>query len=123
MATSVLKPNHNLLLSFCNIGYLTQRNGYQQPKSIRFLLKEDTKTLDEVVVIGYGVQKKADLTGICCKTLTQKNEIHKVTPTSARRCKANYRRGSHPYLKVVPQVRQPVSWSAVLGTLNNASPL
>ena len=27
------------------------------------VLKEDTKTLDEVVVIGYGVQRKADLTG------------------------------------------------------------
>ena len=27
------------------------------------MLKEDTKTLDEVVVVGYGVQKKVNLTG------------------------------------------------------------
>lgn len=26
-------------------------------------MKEDTRTLDEVVVVGYGVQKKSDLTG------------------------------------------------------------
>lgn len=45
------------------IGYLTQETVINNQKSIRFLLKEDTKTLDEVVVIGYGVQKKADLTG------------------------------------------------------------
>lgn len=40
------------------IGYLTQETVINNQKSIRFLLKEDRKTLDEVVVIGYGVQKK-----------------------------------------------------------------
>ena len=30
---------------------------------LKITLKEDTKTLDEVVVVGYGVQKKANLSG------------------------------------------------------------
>ena len=30
---------------------------------MKITLKEDTKTLDEVVVVGYGVQKKANLSG------------------------------------------------------------
>ena len=32
-------------------------------KELNIVLKEDTETLDEVVVVGYGVQKKANLTG------------------------------------------------------------
>ena len=45
------------------IGYATQRipvNGRQQ---LNVQLVEDTETLDEVVVVGYGVQKKVNLTG------------------------------------------------------------
>lgn len=30
---------------------------------MKIVLKEDTELLDEVVVVGYGVQKKANLTG------------------------------------------------------------
>ena len=32
-------------------------------KTIQVVLREDTETLDEVVVVGYGSQKKANLTG------------------------------------------------------------
>ena len=34
----------------------------QEKKSLEIILKEDTKTLDEVVVIGYGTQRKGDVT-------------------------------------------------------------
>lgn len=39
------------------IGYLTQETVINNQK-VSVSIKEDTKTLDEVVVIGYGVQKK-----------------------------------------------------------------
>lgn len=43
------------------VGYLTQKiTDFNQ---IKIILKEDTQQLDEVVVVGYGVQKKAHLTG------------------------------------------------------------
>ncbi|MDE6394902.1 MAG: TonB-dependent receptor [Duncaniella sp.] len=43
------------------IGYLPQTISDFSQKTI--VLKEDSETLDEVVVVGYGVQKKAHLTG------------------------------------------------------------
>ena len=48
-----------LQISF--VGYQTQE--VKASKSMRITLKEDTELLDEVVVVGYGVQKKANLTG------------------------------------------------------------
>ena len=44
------------------IGYVPQR--FSAPfKLTKIILKEDTQQLDEVVVVGYGTQKKAHLTG------------------------------------------------------------
>lgn len=57
---SNVKKGATLEISF--VGYITQAavwNG--QP--IEVVMKEDTKTLDEVVVVGFGSQKKANLTG------------------------------------------------------------
>lgn len=45
------------------IGYKTQDISLQGKNDLSIILKEDTETLDEVVVVGYGVQKKINLTG------------------------------------------------------------
>lgn len=45
------------------IGYKTQEVLIQNQKVFNIVLKEDTEVLDEVVVVGYGVQKKATLSG------------------------------------------------------------
>ncbi|MDD4428107.1 MAG: TonB-dependent receptor [Paludibacter sp.] len=45
------------------IGYLTESINVDDTSHIRVKLKEDTKLLDEVVVVGYGTQKKVNLTG------------------------------------------------------------
>lgn len=45
------------------IGFLTQTISLNGQSSIKILLKEDSNTLDEVVVVGYGTQKKSDVTG------------------------------------------------------------
>lgn len=49
-----------LVISY--IGYVTQEVPTTGKKSLEIILKEDTKTLDEVVVIGYGTQRKGDVT-------------------------------------------------------------
>lgn len=49
-----------LVISY--IGYVTQEVPATGKKSLEIILKEDTKTLDEVVVIGYGTQRKGDVT-------------------------------------------------------------
>lgn len=45
------------------IGYKTQVLKPQAGKQLAVTMSEDTEVLDEVVVVGYGVQKKRDLTG------------------------------------------------------------
>ncbi len=49
-----------LVISY--LGYVTQEVPTAGKNSLEIVLKEDTKTLDEVVVIGYGTQRKGDVT-------------------------------------------------------------
>lgn len=45
------------------VGFTTQTINVGNRSSLQIVLKEDSKTLDEVVVIGYGTQKKSDISG------------------------------------------------------------
>lgn len=45
------------------VGYTTKTVKIGNQSTIKIVLIEDTKTLDEVVVIGYGTQKKSDVSG------------------------------------------------------------
>lgn len=67
-----VKASDVLVISY--IGYLTQEVKVGNQTAINVTLKEDTKTLEEVVVIGYGSVKKKDLTGsvatVSSETLT-----------------------------------------------------
>ncbi|WP_455667070.1 SusC/RagA family TonB-linked outer membrane protein [Phocaeicola sp.] len=45
------------------VGYKTLDIPVKGQSTIKATLEEDTETLDEVVVVGYGVQKKSDVTG------------------------------------------------------------
>ena len=45
------------------IGYITQDISATGQQSLTIILKEDTQGLEEVVVVGYGVQRKVTLTG------------------------------------------------------------
>ena len=45
------------------IGYLTQEIAVEGRNKLQIVLQEDTRLLDEVVVVGYGVMRKKDLTG------------------------------------------------------------
>ncbi|MEA4984260.1 hypothetical protein SDC9_48972 [bioreactor metagenome] len=53
--------NGTILISY--IGYLNESVNIGDRSVINVRLKEDTKLLDEVVVVGYGTQKKVNLTG------------------------------------------------------------
>ena len=56
-----VKASDVLVVSY--IGYLTQEIHVGNQATVNVTLKEDTKTLDEVVVIGYGTAKRKDITG------------------------------------------------------------
>jgi TonB-linked SusC/RagA family outer membrane protein len=53
----------NAVLVFSFVGYLTQEVIIGSKTNIDVILKVDDKSLDEVVVVGYGTMKKSDLTG------------------------------------------------------------
>ena len=56
-----VKPGAVILVSY--IGYLSKEIPVKEQTKLDVLLIEDTKTLDEVVIVGYGSQKKVNLTG------------------------------------------------------------
>ena len=58
----VLTVSDNAVVKVSYIGYVAQQVKAVQGKPLNIVLREDTKTLDEVVVIGYGIQRKGDVT-------------------------------------------------------------
>lgn len=59
--TLSVSPNAVLVVSY--IGYLPQEIPVTNQTSVSIRLKEDTQALEEVVVVGYGQQKKVSVTG------------------------------------------------------------
>ena len=53
----------NAVVEVSFIGYVTQAIEVKGKTSLKVTLQEDNQALDEVVVVGYGVQRKSDLTG------------------------------------------------------------
>jgi len=58
---SNVKSDATLVISY--IGYVTQEVALNGRSSVNVTIQEDKKVLDEVVVVGYGVQKRSDVTG------------------------------------------------------------
>lgn len=58
-----LEVSDGALLDVSYIGYLNQEIKVGNQKQLAISLSEDTQNLDEVVVVGYGTQKKANLSG------------------------------------------------------------
>lgn len=75
-----VKASDVLVVSY--IGYLTQEIKVGNQSVINVTLKEDTKTLDEVVVIGYGTVAKRDLTGSVASVSSKELEAVPVANVS-----------------------------------------
>lgn len=60
---TITVPNEKAVLLISYVGYITQEITVGQQKNIKIILKEDMTKLDEVVVVGYGTQKKVNVTG------------------------------------------------------------
>lgn len=56
-----LQVPQGAILNVSSLGYLSKDIAAQ--KTMTIILEEDTQVLEEVVVVGYGVQRKSDLTG------------------------------------------------------------
>ena len=58
-----LNVANDAVLRISYIGYLEQEVTTEGKSTVNITLLEDTRTLDDVVVVGYGTQKKINLTG------------------------------------------------------------
>ena len=58
-----LSVHPNAVISISYIGYITQNIKITNQTSLKVVMMDDTQALEEVVVVGYGSQKKANLTG------------------------------------------------------------
>lgn len=78
---SLSNVNKGSVLEISYIGYVSQSISITDEKPLQIILKEDSETLEEVVVVGYGVQKKANLTGAV--TSMKSNELLKSRSANA----------------------------------------
>ena len=95
-----------LVISF--IGYITQEIPLNGKTSLKVILKEDTKTLDEVVVIGYGTQRKEELTS-SVMSVKAENFVQVTTPDAAGLIK-----GKVAGLSVINPDANPLSTSEIV---------
>ncbi|GHT43269.1 SusC/RagA family TonB-linked outer membrane protein [Bacteroidia bacterium] len=75
-----VQENATLLVSF--IGYATQETRIGSQSNLNILLTEDNLALEEVVVIGYGTQKKVNLTGSVSALTSKDIQSLRVTQPS-----------------------------------------
>jgi TonB-linked SusC/RagA family outer membrane protein len=76
-----LEVGANAKLSISFIGYNSQTVVVGNQTKLKVVLTEDTETLDEVVVVGYGVQKKKLVTGATVEV--KGDDIAKLNTTQA----------------------------------------
>lgn len=76
-------PNENAAIVVSFIGYETQELAVGNRTVFDIVLKADLKQLEEVVVVGYGEIKKADLTGAVAQIQTK--DITRANPVVAAR--------------------------------------
>lgn len=137
-----ISVNSGQKLLFSYMGFVSQEVTIANQTTLNIVLVDDDKLLDEVVVVGYGVQKKSDITGSVTSipkdrleklpvtnilqavqgaaagiTITQTSAIPGDAPDALIRGKNSINAGSGPYI-VVDGV--PISKAG--GTLNDINP-
>ncbi len=77
-----LSVQQGATLVFSYIGYITQEKAAQSAMAT-IVLKEDSKTLEEVVVVGYGVQRKSSVTGAISQVKAEDMQNRTITNAPA----------------------------------------
>lgn len=111
----------NAVLQFSFIGYITQEVKVDGKNTFQITLSEDAKALDEVVVVGYGSQKKVNLTGSIGQIDSKVLESRPITSS------ASALQGTIPNLQITNASGEPGQSASlnIRGTtsINGGSPL
>ena len=113
-------PNQSVEVSY--LGYVSQVVTVAQlQKNGKVFLKEDTQALEEVVVVGYGTQKKSVVTAAISKVNAE--DLENVIPTRVD----NLLKGKASGVTITSSSGQPGAGTRInirgIGTINDASPL
>lgn len=116
-----LDVNKGEMVVFSYIGFTTREVRYDGQAVLNMALTEDTKSLEEVVVVGYGVQKKKLSTGATAQV--KGDVLSNMNTTGAMQALQGQTAG----VNITTTSGQPGKSMKVtvrgLGTVNNASPL
>lgn len=112
----------NAVIQVSYIGYVSQELRLSGKNHLDVVLKEDSQALDEIVVVGYGVQKKVNLTGSVSSIKSEELERQPIVTMKDALA------GLAPGLTVVKSSGQPGSSNPTItvrgvGTWKNAGPL
>lgn len=110
------------VLEISYIGYLTQSMPVGNKFSFQITLREDTQKLDEVVVVGFGTQKKVNLTGAV--SAVSGEQLSGLPATNV----ANMLQGKLPGVSITSETGQPGREGTSIrirgvGTMNNSDPM
>lgn len=73
-----LEVPDNSVITLSYLGYKDKSITINKSDSYRIILEEDTKTLEEVIVVGYGTQRKGNLTGSISQLKSEKLAVAPV---------------------------------------------
>lgn len=114
-----VKPSATIVITY--IGYQKQEIAVGNQSNLNVTMKTDDKSLDEVVVVGYGVQKKKLVTGATVQV--KGDDIAKLNTTNA----LTAMQSSTPGVQITQSSSQPGKGFKVnirgVGTMGTSSPL
>ena len=110
------------VLEFSSLGYTTRQERVGNRTSMRIALADDVLQREEVVVVGYGTQKKVNLTGSVSMVSSEELESRPVSNV------ANGLQGALPGVTITSASAQPGASDTTIrvrgvGTLGNSNPL
>lgn len=117
-----INVNPEAVLQFSYIGYMTREITVKDQSVLSIKLSEDTQALNEVVVVGYGVQRKVTTTGAVTKL--EGDDLNKMTVVNVTKAL----QGMSPGITIVdrggaPGSDDPEIYLRGVGTTGNANPL
>ena len=89
---TIVVPDEKAILVFSFIGYQKQEIAVGKNRTVNVTLKDDSQSLDEVVVVAYGTQTKATLTGALSSIDTK--ELLKAPRSKYQQCVSRSNAGS-----------------------------
>lgn len=111
----VFSDNATVIISY--IGYLSNAVSIKGQSVFNITLKEDSQSLEEVVVVGYGTQKKATLTGAVSNIGNE--ELIKTRSENVK----NMISGKIPGVRVVQKSGEPGSYNTDMQIRGMGAPL